>query len=564
MVASRRNLVAWVAVLGLSSPMTLAAGQIEFPSAPQTRAECSRARETAMQLPRQQHAAAEAALAQRNQVQRQFLSACVASRMESRQYWACVEPYDREISRLHAVASQHFAERDRLQKIVDTAERQCDQVARANEHRVEQEKAREAELARQKREQLTRQEDARRAAERDQEAQRRAEAEHERIVQTRQRETESQRQLQQQQQQKQQAEAQRQAHQRTLSARLAEATSNPHGVAAANAWRDRAASVQGKGETAKEIVDAAYEAKAGTALRNAGLVGVNAAVSESSSALVDAAYAKRNDAFDDRVASIFSGANALRAANGAVNPVASAVADESMKRAESMAQQITGDMKAVTAQIDGFKVEPGQTRSTPLPSGTPVVVAPGADRDPPPEGPVLRRGQTTATALFQDAAAQADATARRDAEVRRIQQQGDAESLLRLAERQSASGQTSEARQTMLTLARRFPDSPYAAAVQRQLAGEARQREQQEQAQREAAAARQRAAEVQALREAQAAEQSRQEMRQALQQFQQAVEQAVQQRNERKSGGGGLGGGNGPCPPGRNFVNGSCVTGVAQ
>lgn len=558
MVASRTNAVAWVAVMGLASPMALAAGQIEFPSAPQSRAECSRARETAMQLPRQQHAAAEAALAQRNQVQRQQLSACVPSRMEYRQYWACVEPYDREISRLHAVASQHFAERDRLQKIVDAAERQCDQVARANEQRLEQEKAREAELARQKREQLTRQEDARHAAERDQEAQRRAEAEHERIVQTRQREAQSQRQLQ------QQAEAQRQAHQRTLAARLAEATTDPQGVAAANALRDRAASVQGKGETAKEIVDAAYEAKAGTALRNAGLVGVNAAVSESSSALVDAAYAKRNDAFDDRVASIFSGANALRAANGAVNPVASAVADESMKRAESMAQQITGDMKAVTVQIDGFKVEPGQTRSTPLPSGTPVVVAPGADRDPPPEGPVLRRGQTTATALLQNAAAQADATARRDAEVRRIQQQGDAESLLGLAERQSASGQTSEARQTMLTLARRFPDSPYAAAVQRQLASEARQREQQEQAQREAAAARQRAAEAQALREAQAAEQSRQEMRQALQQFQQAVEQAVQQRNERKSGGGGLGGGNGPCPPGRNFVNGSCVTGVAQ
>lgn len=244
-----------------------------YPKNPQSRLECSQAREVAMQSAKAEHQLGVEGIDQRNKVHQAMMAACsplVGAAHDA--YWRCQEPYNQEKEQLHQQIGAHFAERDRLRREIDEAEKTCDQIARANEAAVDLVKA----------------------------------------------------------------------GKKTKD--LQEASVSPAGM------------VKGA------VAHLAQE-------------GLDLAKSE----MVGNAYAKRNDHEDPTVAKLFEGAGAMREANGAVNPIAAAVADESFNRLASQSQQTMGDLRAVTARIDGLSALPRRGSSS---AGVGMQGAIDRSRDP--------------------------------------------------------------------------------------------------------------------------------------------------------------------------------------
>ncbi|MBU0915962.1 MAG: hypothetical protein KKD97_06385 [Gammaproteobacteria bacterium] len=106
----------------------------QYPMEPKSKSECASAHEKAMQFYRAEHRLGEAGILQRKQVEREQIAECSAlTGRGNNAYWRCVEPYQDRAKELHAQISAHFAERDRIKREIDAADRTCEATVRNGE-----------------------------------------------------------------------------------------------------------------------------------------------------------------------------------------------------------------------------------------------------------------------------------------------------------------------------------------------------------------------------------------------------------------------------------------------
>ncbi|GEM_PF-6641257 len=389
--------LAVVGIVAMAAGSAMAA-QINYPRDPQTTAECDAAWERVKQQVHQQQMLGERALGQRDAVERQRQAAC--SRMvgaPNNGYWRCTEPYNEQQREYNRIGGEHFHERDAIESAGRGPDQACRQIAKAHEMQRAREEDARKQQERQQHENLARQQEAQReAAARQQEAQRQQDAERQREATARQQEAERQRRdmaARQEQAERQQREIA--AQQREIAQRQREVAQQQRDVAQqqraqqtqelANAVQRLAnSSASGGGQLAAEpksaaagfnttydvMKDALKATEQGNKERsyaNLAEVGVKEGViNPASSALVDAAYVKRNDNQNEAVDAGFNSIEAVRAVVPG-SEVSRAIADEAFKRLNAQVQQTLGDVNRVTQQIDSLRGDAAAASGTPSP-----------------------------------------------------------------------------------------------------------------------------------------------------------------------------------------------------
>ena len=183
---------------------------------------------------------------------------------------------------------------------------------------------------------------------------------------------------------------------------------------------------------------------------------------------------------------------------------------------------------------------------------------------PPGVTPLRRQNTGAVEGMFSGALAEASA-AKRSAQAQQAAEQSfneqleasDARQLTSLANRLYATGQDERAKRTLRYLVAKFPNEPSGFEASKWLGAEQRRAAEIADAQQQAVAqaeARQRALAKER------AQQDREEFSSALESLQGTLRAVAEQKRQQ----GGPSAAGGPCPAGKNLVNGQCRTGVAQ